>query len=57
MAPATTKGVRKTLLKAISTAAEATEHVPPEFVADFARATVDLTSAYMNIHVIAPEDA
>lgn len=57
MAKATTKGVRQTLLKAIVTSAEATEHVPPEYVAPFARATLDLTSAYMNIHVIAPEDS
>lgn len=57
MPKATTKGVRQMILKAIETNAESSITAAPPEVVDFARATLDLTSAYMNIHVIAPEDA
>lgn len=57
MPKATTGNVRKTILKAVESNAEAALSAPPENVEAFARATLDLTSAYLNIHVIAPEDA
>lgn len=57
MPRAKTKGVRKTILKAIKVNAQAAETAGPNNAEHFARATLDLTSAYLNIHVIAPEDA
>lgn len=57
MASAKTGNVRKTLLKAIESNAEAAITAAPPDVEAFARATNDLTSAYLNIHVIAPEDS